>query len=209
MKNLSIDLAASEDSAGLRKALAWLRTPRTPKTTMHDNLARLDARRVVMFHGYDPDNLPDIPADVLIEAPDLRWVALRVPSLVLGRWVYLRSWTVFGEPGKQGGDRTQSCNVKVVVAHESGGWVGVEGLEPMAIADRGGFEANRKAVDAYLVGLGAETVSSTEWPDEGEGIGPREQDRTPFRHVDWDEADRTMRILGYDGILDRTPVKSF
>lgn len=132
---------------------------------------------------------------------DLRRTALRVPSVLQGKWVYLRTWSIYsGEMG----ERTHSNHIHVVVANQTGGWIIVTGLEPVVFNDRGSFEANRLAVDEYLLALGAEPVPSHEWPESSEGHGAR-ADRTPFRHTDWDETDAVMKAKGYKGVFDHTP----
>ena len=106
--------------------------------------------------------------------------ALRVPSRVPGKWVYLRKW----DPQYQG--RSWASCPTVVTADLSGG-------EVFAAAVDGALESKwfspppmcsdwwevARCMDEHLTSLGAEPVSRGEWPIHCLGVGYRE-DRPPF-----------------------------
>lgn len=103
--------------------------------------------------------------------------ALRVPSVVPDRWVYLRAWTNFHTHQ----ERTWANSVLVCVALPEAGRVSVEGL-PRFLCDAGSIEANVAAIDAFLRSRGAESVAGLEWPENSTGANHR-PDRVPYRSM--------------------------
>jgi len=148
----------------------------------------------------DPIDLP-YPEFTTRDSP------LRVPSVVPGKWIYMRTWSIFLQTaaehnGTFAGYRSCGNEIWNVYATERSAGLIATGLEPIVFADRGSFRGNAVALDHYLLGLGAEPVfeKDNEWPPNCEGIIPdaeREADRTPFRHEDWDAADAIMKKKGY------------
>lgn len=118
--------------------------------------------------------------------PDPRRVpAIRVPSLVPDRWVYLRGATImFGHI-----NRTWSTGSHNAVAFQEGDRIAAYIRHvPIPRWDAGPFSTLDKAIDAledHLVSLGAEVVPPGEWPDGGDGT-PHRADRIPFRTDDYD-----------------------
>lgn len=114
---------------------------------------------------------------------------LRVPSVLPGLWVYLRTWTTWGQsPAGFAGYRSHGCSLWQVAAMdvpdhrtpEIGGYIhNLPGLLPVQFRHRGGFAANASAVDDYLFSLGAEVVGQDEWPHDCDGPGAR-PDRPPL-----------------------------
>lgn len=140
--------------------------------------------------------------------------ALRVPSLVPNRWVYLRKWTRY--LGKYSwADRTHANRVAAVrvldplgslIKDENypGIKISIEGLEPVILVSRGiSLDDDMSLLDSYLLSLGAEEVKDikTEWPANCEGE-PYRFDRIPFTINDWDELIKMGGKIG--DIIPRT-----
>lgn len=131
---------------------------------------------------------------------------VRVPSVVPGRWIYLRAWDSHRQhDGTTAGHRSHGSFIWVVSAGEHFAAICADGLEPVDLPDAGSFAANAAAVDAYLVSLGAEVVPPGEWPDPWKTEEPRGDRRQLSYSVDdLDALAQEMRRRGYDGPFDRT-----
>lgn len=114
---------------------------------------------------------------------------LRIPSIVPGRWVYLRG------PAGVIGTHDRTAQGGGAVAYPDGGQVREIGLVGADIENHGSFEANRDALESYLRSIGAEDVPPGEWPEgcRGEGFNP---DYLPFTLRDWDAADIVAQESG-------------
>ncbi len=121
--------------------------------------------------------------------------AIRVPTLIPGYWIYLRSWLTIKD---QYAERTHDCDVGVIVAPSADvaaagvlpAWVKVLGLKEQLFQNLGTITANQAQIDTYLLSLGAEPVPADEWPDGCVGNAKVENpDRVPFgRDESWVQA---------------------
>lgn len=128
----------------------------------------------------------------------LNHIPLRVPSVLPGRWVYLRAWTTYPSGAME---RSHGCCMFELMATATEAFVAIPGLEPKRFPSLGCAQANAEAIDAYLVSIGAEPVLAGEWPPGCVGLSTREADRTPFRDDDYNEAHAAMQAKGYSGLF--------
>lgn len=133
--------------------------------------------------------------------PDVTKWALRVPSVVPHRWVYLRSWNVW-RTGKSGVAERTHAGVGSVTAGNVRWVVQSRGLRSVVAEHTASYEINRVLLDEYLLSLGAECVPEEEWPAGGTGVGPREEDRTPYR--DWVDGPLAS-LLGQIHVIRENP----
>lgn len=103
--------------------------------------------------------------------------ALRIPSTTPDRWVYLRGWDELRECAC----RSHGALLNACYAGPDGWRVSasVAGLAPVKVEREAPWQDNAAALDAYLVGIGAEIVSEDEWPRGCDGPGYR-ADRVPL-----------------------------
>jgi hypothetical protein len=143
----------------------------------------------------------------------LERTSLRVPSVVPGKWVYLRTWSIWLQgDGTYAGYRSNGSEIWNIRATTTEAVLVAAGLEPVRFADRGSFTANAQALDDYLLSLGAEPApeKDDEWAPGCSGTVPNpelERTRTPFRPDDWDAADVEMKARGHKSVIDREPKK--
>lgn len=113
--------------------------------------------------------------------------AVRVPSVVPDRWVYLRKWCDYGTHA----ERTWSSAAFVCVAGPRNGYVNFVGLpcfrspDSNIESDKEAIQDCKDAVDQWLLSLGAEAVPVNEWPIACQTPGPETPaDRIPFQLSD-------------------------
>lgn len=125
--------------------------------------------------------------------PDIFPWAIRIPTVIPGKWIYLRAWTDFGTHA----ERSWGASWTSVWAGSDHGRIHFPApTNPIDSCEfeGAGYVEVAAAIDRHFRSLGAEEVPRDEWPAGCYGNGNWPPDRTPFG-LNFDEDIRALKII--------------